>query len=67
MGYGSDMPTDYMSTAEVMADRKVNRKTVYRWVATGRLVPAMKLPGGTGAYLFRREDVHAITPQRAAS
>ena len=34
--------------------------TISRWVAAGKLTPAHKLPGKTGAYLFNRADVEAL-------
>lgn len=34
--------------------------TVNRMVLLGRLNPAAKLPGKTGAYLYRREDIEAL-------
>jgi hypothetical protein len=43
-----------------------DRKTVLRLVESGALVPLHKLPGATGAYLFRRADVLALAEQRAA-
>jgi len=40
-------------TAAELADRlKVSRATVKRWALAGKITPAMKLPGETGAYLF---------------
>lgn len=34
--------------------------TISRYVALGKLTPSRKLPGRTGAYLFRRSDVEAL-------
>lgn len=56
---------DLLSTAEVADLRRVHVRTVHRWVATGRLTPALKLPGGTGAYLFNRSDVEALAEPAA--
>ena len=36
-----------------------DRKTVLRWIASGRL-PAIKLAGQTGAYLIEPEDAEAL-------
>jgi excisionase family DNA binding protein len=58
------MPTEspaLVSTAQVAEQRRVTVKTVLRWVATGKLTPAVKMPGKTGAYLFTRESVDALT------
>jgi len=38
----------------------VSVRTVHRLVASGRIVPAQKLTGPTGNYLFRRSDVSAL-------
>lgn len=39
---------------------------ISRMVRTGRLTPAHKLPGLTGAYLFRRTDVEALARDEIA-
>lgn len=53
------MPFDYL-TANEAADRAGrSRRTITRWIDSGRLVPAAQLPGPTGAMLFRPEDVDA--------
>ena len=49
-----------MTTAEVADALQVHRKTVLRYVAARRLTPIQKLPGTTGAFLFRRQDVEAL-------
>jgi DNA-binding transcriptional MerR regulator len=53
------MPTDYLSTGELAEARGVTVKTVLRWVAAGKVTPAMKLPGKTGAYLFHADQDEA--------
>lgn len=40
-------------------------RTIHRFVADGTLVPAVKVPGQTGAYLFRRADVTALPTKQA--
>ena len=57
---------DLISVAEVAERTKVDRRTVHRWVESGRLVPALKIPGKTGAYLFRRSDVEALIIEAAS-
>lgn len=52
--------TDLIGTAEACAILGVDRSTVKRWVDRGRLKSAGKLPGPTGAYLFRRSVVLAL-------
>lgn len=54
-----------MTTAEVADALQVHRKTVLRYVAARRLTPIQKLPGTTGAFLFRRQDVEALAGQTA--
>lgn len=53
------MPFDYL-TANEAADRAGrSRRTITRWIESGRLKPAERLPGQTGALLFLPEDVDA--------
>jgi excisionase family DNA binding protein len=55
-----EQPGDLIGTSEVCALLGVDRSTVKRWVDRERLKPAGKMPGATGAYLFRRGDVLAL-------
>jgi predicted site-specific integrase-resolvase len=57
-------PDDLLTAAEVaeMAGRHVF--TVHRWASNGKLPVAQKLPGATGAYLFRRGDVESLLEPR---
>lgn len=50
----------WLSTAEAaeLLDRSI--KTVSRWARTGQLPYERKLPGRTGSYLFRRDQVAAV-------
>jgi excisionase family DNA binding protein len=52
-----------MTTAQVCERLNTDRKTVRRLIRNGEL-RAEKLPGRTGAYLFRAEDVEAVAIQR---
>ena len=52
------------TSAEAASALTVDRATVTRWVQSGRLVPALKLPGLRGAYVFTDE---AIELARVAS
>lgn len=63
-----DMQTvDLVTTAEALAIlRKSSPSTVTRLVQAGKLVPAQKLPGLRGAFLFNRADVEALVQERAA-
>lgn len=59
---------DLISSIEAAELLGVGRSTLTRWVQSGRLTEAMKLPGDTGARLFRRSDVEALlSPTEAAS
>lgn len=49
-----------ITTAEAAAILGVHVGTVSRMVAAGRLTPAIKVPGKTGAFLFAPADVQAL-------
>lgn len=49
-----------VSTSEAADLLQTTVATINRWAASGKLPVAMKLPGRTGAHLFRREDVEAL-------
>lgn len=34
--------------------------TINRWAKSGRLAPALQVPGYNGAHLFKVEDVEAV-------
>ena len=44
----------------------VSIATIKRAAAAGSLPVALKMPGATGAYLFRRSDVEQLAKVRAA-
>ena len=52
-------PTTLLSAAEAADSLGVDRSTISRWVSSGRLVPAHKLPGRRGAYLFSTAAIEA--------
>lgn len=61
-------PTDLIGSAEscrILGD--VNRTTLTRWVAEGRLAAATKLPGANGAFLFHRAEVERLARERSAA
>lgn len=61
--------SDLLTTAQVEARYGVSRRTITRWAQTGKLPVADRLPGETGALLFRPEDVDAVLasqPERVA-
>lgn len=50
----------YITTADAARMLGVHVATVSRMVASGRLLPAIKVPGKTGAFLFDPNDVAAV-------
>ncbi|MHA6510701.1 hypothetical protein [Tessaracoccus sp. Y1736] len=50
---------DLISISEIVDTHGVGRKTVMRWLAAGKIVPAMTLPGRTGVHLFTRAEAEA--------
>lgn len=53
----SDTTDDLITTAEAAAIKGTTVATINRWAASGRLPVAIKIPGRTGANLFRRTDI----------
>lgn len=58
--------SDLLTADQAATAAGVNRRTITKWADTGRLPVAMKLPGNTGARLFRRSDVEALTAEATA-
>ena len=56
------MPEDLIGSADAAAILGVDRATLLRWASKPdpKIAPAMRLPGATGACLFRRADVLAL-------
>ena len=61
---------DLIGSAEVCDLADIDRSTLSRHVALGKIKPAVRLPGITGAMLFDRRDVAVyiatIKPERVA-
>lgn len=55
-------PDDLLGAAEVCQILQADRSTVLRWASSGRLRHS-KLPGRTGAFVFRRIDVEDFAEQ----
>jgi excisionase family DNA binding protein len=56
-----DVPTaDLLATIEVAKRLGLERSTLSRWVKEGRITPAMRLPGATGAFLFHPSEVERV-------
>lgn len=49
-----------ITSAEACERLTIDRSTLSRWVAAGRIVPATKLPGLRGAYLFDPAEVERV-------
>ena len=53
-------------TAREVADiLGIGRRQVLRLIESGEIPTLGKLEGGTGAYLFNRSDIQALTPKTA--
>lgn len=61
------MNDDLIGSTEATQILKVDKATISRWVASGHLHPAHKLPTKNGAYLFHRADIENLATERAAS
>lgn len=59
-------PPDLIGTADAAKILGVSERTAKRLASSGRLPAAVKMPGETGAYLFRRSDVERMRDMRAA-
>ncbi|NUP83864.1 MAG: helix-turn-helix domain-containing protein [Nonomuraea sp.] len=53
-------------TAHVAELLQVDVRTVHRMADDGRLTPAVKVPGRTGALLFDKNEVEQLRAARAA-
>jgi excisionase family DNA binding protein len=51
---------DLIGSAQACTLLGIDRSTLSRWVASGRLPLAMRLAGPNGALLFHRADVAAL-------
>lgn len=50
---------DFLTAAEVAAMFRMSGRTIRQRAHEGK-IPAIKLPGRTGAYIFRRADIEAL-------
>lgn len=62
-----EAPLDLIGTTEAAQILQKDDATVRRWVISGRLRVAMRLPGRTGARLFHRADVEALAAEATAA
>jgi excisionase family DNA binding protein len=61
----TDSPT-YIGSAEVCERLGIDKSTLSRWVAAGKLSPAHRIGKGRGIALFDPADVDALTPPTPA-
>jgi len=54
------MTTELLGTAAAAEAIGIERSTLSRWVASGRMTPHMQLAGRTGAMLFTRSEVDRV-------
>lgn len=57
------MGTSLIGTAEAAELLNCHPRTVKRWAQIGKLRHAVKMPGHTGAYLFRAADVARLAKE----
>ncbi len=61
---GMPQQLEMLTTAQACQVLGIERTTLTRWVAAGRIKPAHKLPSRNGAFLFHRDDVKALVAER---
>jgi excisionase family DNA binding protein len=54
VAYGAPVP-ELLTTAELAAELRLSRKTIYRYIRDGKITPEYTLPGGE--HRFRLESV----------
>jgi len=52
--------TDLRASVEACERIGIDRSTLSRWVKDGTAVPAMRLPGKTGAFLFTDDEIDRL-------
>jgi len=60
----SPMPTELLTSPQVAHRLGCSVRTVHRLVESDELIPAQKLPGPNGAFLFDAADVEMYARQR---
>ena len=60
-------PIDLIGSNEAAAILSINRATLNRWAAAGRVPIAIDMDGLTGAKLYERADIEALAKIRAAA
>jgi excisionase family DNA binding protein len=57
---------DLIGSAEAADMLGIDRSTLSRWIAAGRIKPYQKLPGATGSIVFDRAAVQRLADELAA-
>ncbi len=55
---------DLLTTTQVARELNIDKTTLTRWVAEGRLIAAHKLPHKNGAFLFEPAVIKALVAER---
>lgn len=58
--------TQHLGSAAVCDLLGVDRSTLVRWVQRERIVPAFKLPGSNGAYVYDRTEIERLRDRLTA-
>ena len=61
------MHQDLIPSIEVCQILGIDRSTLSRWAAAGKITPALKLTGRTQPMFFERADVEALRKSVAAA
>jgi excisionase family DNA binding protein len=56
-----------LASAEVCERLGIDRSTLSRWVAAGRIMPAYKSPGTRGPFLFDASEVERVKREQSAA
>lgn len=67
MMHGAHMPNGLLTSPEVAAQLGCSVRTVHRLVTAQQLIPAHKLPGPNGAFLFDPAVVQMFQRQKATA
>ena len=57
---------DLIGGTDALQILEIDKSTLSRWVAAGKLTPITRLSGPRGAFVFARADVEALAKHRAA-
>lgn len=60
-------PEPFIGAAEAAQILRIHVATLGRWVKSGIITPAHKLPGKNGPYVFNRADVDQLAAERASA